>query len=76
LNNPNITSPYNKNSYPFTGNGFTSGKKGTLGVPEWRTEYPSALELEDGAELYVVDNIGNEIKVGTYNKTLKKFVTK
>jgi hypothetical protein len=74
LNDPGNPSPYNKNSYPFTGHGFTSGDNGTLGVPEWRIEYPNALTLKDGAEMYIVNSTGVEELIGIYSEVEKKFI--
>lgn len=74
LNDPDIADSFNKNSYPFTGNGFTSGKNGVLGVPEWKADYGNNLIIEDGAEMFKVDMSGNEVLVGVYNRSEKKFI--
>jgi hypothetical protein len=74
LNDPAISDTYNKNDYPFTGNGFTSGKNGTLGVPEWKADFGNNLLLEDEAEMFIIKSDGTEILIGKYNRTLKKFI--
>jgi hypothetical protein len=74
LNDPAVTDPFNKNSYPFTGNGFTSGKNGTLGVPEWKADFGNNLEILNGAEMYIIKSDGTEILIGIYNENLTKFV--
>ncbi len=74
LNDPSISDSYNKNSYPFTGHGFTSGKNGTLGVPEWKADFGKNLILEDGAEMFIIKSDGTETLIGKYNKILNKFV--
>ncbi|HLP12191.1 MAG TPA: hypothetical protein VK177_09695 [Flavobacteriales bacterium] len=74
LNDPDINDSYNKNLYPFTGHGFTSGQSGTLGVPEWKAEYGYELELQNGAEMYIVDNFGNEKLIAVYDATQFKFI--
>jgi hypothetical protein len=73
LNDPAISDPYNKNSYPFTGNGFTSGKNGTLGVPEWKAYYGKNLDMLDGAEKYIIKSDGTEMLIGIYDESLLKF---
>lgn len=74
LNDPSISDPFNKNSYPFTGNGFTSGKNGTLGVPEWKADFGNNLELLNGAEMYIIKSDGTETLIGTYNSSVRKFI--
>ncbi|MCY7363057.1 MAG: hypothetical protein LH629_13485, partial [Ignavibacteria bacterium] len=76
LNDPLDSSPYNKNLPPFTGNGFTSGKNGTLGVPEWKVDFGKNLRLEDGAEMYKIDSMGNELLIGMYDESKMIFITK
>lgn len=68
------SSPFNKNLPPFTGHGFTSGKNGTLGVPEWKADYGKNLRLDDGAEMCKVDLTGNETLIGIYDEIKKIFV--
>ncbi|PBQ32474.1 hypothetical protein CNR22_12060 [Sphingobacteriaceae bacterium] len=74
INNPNIQSVYNKNPYPFTGQGYTAGTNGVLGVPELKVEYPNSLKLEDKAEMFIIDNSGKEEFIGCYSRELNKFV--
>ncbi len=46
-------------SYPFTGNGFTATTRGSA-IPEWIL--PSiGVSLQDGSQLFTVDNQGNRI---------------
>lgn len=71
--NPNDPSPHNKNSSPFTGNGFTAGQNNTLGVPEIRADFNNPLVIKDGAEMYLIGS-DQPILIGVYNKSLKKFV--
>jgi hypothetical protein len=75
LNDPALSDPYNKNGYPFTGHGFTSGKNGTLGVPEWKADFGNNLILEDGAEMFLVRSDGTEILIGRYSHNMKKFIS-
>ena len=73
LNDPALSDPYNKNGYPFTGHGFTSGKNGRLGVPEWKMD--SFADLQNGeAELYEVFSNGTEILRARFDKQLGQFV--
>ncbi len=53
---------YAKYDYPFTAHGFTAGKSGRLGVPEWH--FSSRVEMNDGAELWEVFNDGTEVLRG------------
>jgi len=46
------------NKYPYTGHGFTSGKQGRIGVPEFKFRNEFYAELNDGAELYEVFSDG------------------
>jgi hypothetical protein len=59
------------NEYPFTGTGFTSGKKEHLGVPEWKLK-PSnpkePIDMEEGAEIWRVYNDGTEKLIARYGK--------
>ena len=73
LNDPDIAASYNKNVYPFTGQGFTSGKNGTLGGPELKAEFGNELEVEIG-EIYWLDETGKEVIVATYDKVNKVFI--
>jgi hypothetical protein len=61
------------NPYPFTASGFTSGKMGRMGAPEWK--FQGFKEMDD-AELWEVFSDGTENLVGTYDKILKRFVKK
>ncbi|MFO0358662.1 MAG: hypothetical protein ACK50A_17030 [Sphingobacteriaceae bacterium] len=76
LNDPLISDPYNKNEMPFTGNGFTAGKNGTLGVPELKADYNMDLKIDDGAEMYLQIGNNEEIYLGTYDMNLKVFIKK
>ncbi len=64
---------YDAWDYPFTATGFTSGKSGRLGVPEWHLQ--NKINFEDGAELWQVSNNGSEKLMGIFDKKLKKFIT-
>jgi hypothetical protein len=76
LNDPNISDSFNKNAYPFTGNGFTSGQNGTLGVAELKAEYGQELTLKNGAEMYYIDNSGTQKLVGVYDDSKQVFIAK
>ena len=73
LNDPSISDRFNKNNYPFTGNGFTSGKNGTLGMPEWKADYGENLDLLNGAEMYIIKSDGTEKLIGIYDDSVMKF---
>ncbi len=62
------------NKYPFTAHGFTSGKEGRLGVPEWHPGKGVNMELDKDAELWEVFSDGREILRGIYDTELKRFV--
>ncbi len=66
LNGGDITSPM-----PFTGDGFTSGTYGRLGVPELKTGY---LTPDDGAELWEIFSNGNETLRAKFSSSLNKFI--
>lgn len=61
------------NPYPFTAHGFTSGKNGRIGAPEWKFDgYKNYLE--EGAELFEVYNDGREVLIAVFetrNKVTK-----
>jgi hypothetical protein len=50
---------YAKYDYPFTAHGFTSGKNGRLGAPEWHLE--NRIGMDEGAEIWEVMSNGNEV---------------
>ena len=50
---------YAKYDYPFTAHGFTSGKNGRLGAPEWHFE--NRVEIDEGAEIWEVMSDSEEI---------------
>jgi hypothetical protein len=47
------------NPYPFTANGFTSGKMGRIGVPEWK--FNGFKDIDEGAELWEIYSDGKEV---------------
>ncbi|CAN5214747.1 hypothetical protein BH09BAC5_BH09BAC5_17120 [soil metagenome] len=59
-------------SYPCTGTGITSGMNGTLGCPEWNLK--TYVEMENGAEMWLIDKQGNQTLYAVFNKSLRKFV--
>ena len=63
---PNVSDPP-----PFTGNGFTGGTNGKLGVPEWKTPYNIPV---DGAELWEVSSDGTETLKAVFNANQNKFI--
>ena len=56
---------------PYTGSGFTGGKKGRLGVPEWTTPRNTP---NDGAELWEVFSDGREVLRAKFSKTQNIFI--
>jgi len=56
---------------PFTGHGFTSGKNGLLGVPEWKSAY---VIPKDGAELWEVFSDGSEFLRAKFSALDNKFI--
>lgn len=54
--------------------GFTSGKQGQLGVPEWHPGKKAVMTPEDGAELWEVFSDGREVLRGIYNTEVERFV--
>jgi hypothetical protein len=62
----------NPDPFPFTNNGFTSGKNGKLGVPEWKI--PDA-EIIEGVIYRKLRN-GDEIEFAIWDAVLNKFVLK
>ncbi|MBS1638037.1 MAG: hypothetical protein JST26_19140 [Bacteroidetes bacterium] len=72
--NPSLTVPKlpeTTGDLPFTGNGFTGGNNGTLGVPEWKSNY---LTPQDGAELWEVFSDGSEKLRATFSSAQNKFI--
>jgi hypothetical protein len=65
---------YDAWDYPFTATGFTSGKSGRLGVPEWHLQ--NRVDFSEGAEIWQVSNNETEKLIATYDETLKKFIAK
>jgi len=63
---------YAKYDYPFTAHGFTAGKNGRLGAPEWHIE--SRIYPDDGAELWEVFSDGTEELKAIFDGDLQKFV--
>ena len=75
-----ITVPYYKseswggtcdNDLPFTGNGFTASKNGTV-IPEYWcydniTDTKQYCNIMDGAELYKVTKYGDEVLLAIYD---------
>lgn len=51
-------------AYPFTGNGFTATNKGNA-IPEWILP-SSGVNLQNGSQLFTVDNQGNRILQATF----------
>ncbi|WLF69074.1 hypothetical protein Q6375_14000 [Clostridium septicum] len=75
----NIKIPYGKemggsvtDSFPFTGNGFTSATNGQT-IPEFTCN--SRLNLYDGAELYEVGKDGREVLRAIFDDEIGKFVS-
>ncbi|WP_019038169.1 hypothetical protein [Psychroflexus tropicus] len=56
---------------PYTGNGFTGGSNGKLGVPEWQTPYNTPI---DGAELWEITSDGTETLRAIFNVNQNKFI--
>lgn len=54
--------------------GFTSGKQGQLGVPEWHPGKGVDMAIGDGAELWEVFSDGREVLRGIYNTEVERFV--
>ncbi|MFN7911688.1 MAG: hypothetical protein ACK5QC_07665 [Bacteroidota bacterium] len=72
--NPNLTVPKLPNetgALPYTGNGFTGGNNGRLGVPEWKSPYNTPNE---GAELWEVFSDGSEILKAKFSSIQNKFI--
>lgn len=74
--NPNLTIPKLKYSpedppLPFTGNGFSGGNNGRLGVPEWNSQFKTPLE---NSELYEVYSNGSEVLVAKFSTQYNKFI--
>lgn len=59
------------NKPPFTGNGFTAAINGQA-IPEFRID--GFIDVDDGAELYMVTKDGVEILVAIYSEDLGRFV--
>ncbi len=58
--------------YPFGGAGFTTGTNGRLGSPEW--VMPEFTVLQDGAQLFEVQEDGTEVLRGVYAVEAGQFV--
>jgi len=56
---------------PYTGNGFTGGNNGKLGVPEWKTPYNTPI---DGAELWEITSNGTETLRAVFSSSQNKFI--
>ena len=56
---------------PYTGNGFTGGFKGRLGVPEWKSLYKTP---NNGAELWEVFSNGTEVLRARFSTIKNKFI--
>ncbi|TDQ29740.1 fibronectin type III domain-containing protein [Tenacibaculum caenipelagi] len=63
--------PTTNGQAPYTGNGFTGGNNGRLGVPEWKTPYNTPNE---GAELWEVNSDGTEILRAVFNSKENRFI--
>ena len=61
--------------YPFTVHGFTLGKQGRIGTPEFKFRNQFYAELNDGAELYEVFSDGREILKVIFSKKENKFIS-
>ena len=61
--------------YPFTGNGFTSGNHGVMGVPEFVTDHFAHMST---CQIWCIDKDGNETLVAVleYDKTANKNIFK
>lgn len=68
---PKLTGTPDDAPLPFTGNGFTGGDNGQLGVPEWNSPYYTPIE---GAELYEVLTDGTEILRARFSSTQNQFI--
>lgn len=58
---------------PFTGNAFIAAKNGQA-IPEFKVTVGEVLNLDDGAELYVVTREGMEKLVAVYDQSIGRFV--
>lgn len=56
---------------PYTGNGFTGGNNGRIGVPEWKSPPNTPI---DGAELWEVFSDGSEILRARFSDVQNKFI--
>ena len=61
--------------YPFTAHGFTSGKQGRIGAPEFKFRNQFYAELNDGAELYEVFSDGREVLKAIFSEKENKFIS-
>lgn len=59
---------YSGFDYPFTAHGFTSGKNGRLGVPEWHFGQGNFVKPQEGAEIWQIDNNGVEKLVAIFKE--------
>ncbi|WP_131248740.1 hypothetical protein [Aquimarina atlantica] len=72
VENPNLTIPQGAGiSYPYTGNGFTSGNNGRLGVPE--LESPRYTP-QHGDSMFRLMSDGSEKLIAKFDKDKNKFV--
>jgi hypothetical protein len=60
----------NPDPFPYTNNGFTSGKNNKLGVPEWKM--PDA-NISEGV-IYRKKIDGSEVVYATWDVKLNKFI--
>jgi len=72
--NPNLSVPKIPDimgDLPYTGNGFTGGNNGKLGVPEWKSPLNTPTE---GSELWEVFSDGTEVLKGKFSIVQNKFI--
>ncbi|WP_438423175.1 hypothetical protein [Aquimarina macrocephali] len=73
VKNPNLTIPQGSGlPYPYTGNGFTSGNHGRLGVPE--LESPRYTP-QHGDPMLILMSDGSEKLIAKFDKDKNKFVS-
>jgi hypothetical protein len=70
---PNMIIPKEPGKFPYTGNGFTAGNNGRLGVSEWKSPYNTPIE---GAELFEVFSDGTEVLRAIFSSSQNKFILK
>ena len=56
----------------ITSHNFTSGNRGTLGVPEWNLL--RRVKFNEGDEIWEVSNDSKEILRAIYSKEYEKFI--